>query len=271
MAFLLIPSFVLRFITKKDYWELEESGILAPLSKDQHPSLLQRLLSRLGIVTSPSIPQLPWHLKTVQDAIAYAAVKDLSGATIAEIGGGHSRILPVLADNNACVNVEPFAGVGNGPTTRIVIPGVISVDAMIGTFSPDLAPTSFDAIYSVSVVEHVPTVKLDDFFRDCARILKPSGLMVHLIDMYLGDQPGIMGNKMRLRKYLACLAGPHFEGADPTREISANDLVYSAAYATNPDNIMGNWNRISPELRTRREIAQCCALLLIARRTASAS
>ncbi|MDD5198563.1 MAG: methyltransferase domain-containing protein [Terrimicrobiaceae bacterium] len=241
---------MLKFITKREYWEIEDSGILEPIRESG---------------------KLPWHLKTIQDAVAFHTLRPFSGQRIAEVGGGASRLLPVIAATNDCVNIEPFRGVGNGPTREVTVRGVTNIHAMVGQYAPILEPSSFDIVYSVSVVEHVPQPQLADFFRDCARILKAGGLMFHLIDSYLGDTPGFpKGTPKRLAIYRSALASESFEPFDPAQVLEEREPLFRTAYATNPDNVMQEWNRISPELRERRERTQSCSLLMMARRTSAA-
>src|SRR5687767_6142356 len=70
-----------------------------------------------------------------------------------------------------------------GPTEAQAIPGVEIVRAYLGENSPLLA--DFDVVFSISVVEHVED--LDAFHADQLRILKPGGIFIHAIDLYLGE------------------------------------------------------------------------------------
>ena len=97
------------------------------------------------------------------------------------------RVLPQLAKANTCFNVDTFEGAGNGPKKKAVFKGVTNVPVFLGDYSEQLAPQSFDVVFSISVIEHVPTKDLDNFLKDGLRILKPGGLWVHAIDMYLED------------------------------------------------------------------------------------
>ena len=73
-----------RFVTKKEYWDIEDSGLLAQLPPTNYA----------------------WHLKHIQDAVAYKYLHQLKGKTIAEAGGGSSRLLPALARHNSCYNIR---------------------------------------------------------------------------------------------------------------------------------------------------------------------
>ncbi|NKB82225.1 MAG: hypothetical protein GKS05_10140 [Nitrospirales bacterium] len=106
----------------------------------------------------------PFHLKTIQDVAMYQIIKDIKFSKIAEIGGGNSRILPLISAKNECCNVDKFEGMDGGPKYEITIPKVQNLKTFLGEYSDLLKENSFDLLFSVSVVEHVPVNKLDDFF-----------------------------------------------------------------------------------------------------------
>jgi hypothetical protein len=98
---ILISNFsfyMLRFINKKEYWTAEDDGTVAKL---------------------PATP-FAWHLKNIQDAVAFSWLKKYNNQDIAEIGGGDSRVLSVLSKNNRTTNIDSFEGLGNGPTEKPV-------------------------------------------------------------------------------------------------------------------------------------------------------
>ena len=132
------------------------------------------------------------NLKSVQDAWIIAELGESRGLSIAEIGGGDSRLLRHLAPNNTCVNIDKLEGLGVGPREIPKIPGVEVVRSYMGEFDESLKDGSFDAIFSISVIEHVPDEMIGDCFADMARLLKPGGRMLHAIDIYLYDEPTVM-------------------------------------------------------------------------------
>lgn len=231
---------MLKFVTKREYWAVEDSGATREY---------------------PNYPQ--WHLKSIQDAMVWGLLRSSRGRHIAEIGGGQSRLIGPLARHNHCYNIEPFEGAGQGPRQEVNIEGVTNLLVSVGDFSEQIRPGQFDALFSVSVVEHVPNDRLPDFFRDCLRILKPGGEMIHLIDVYL-ESPG--GNNAAARTRTALYAqafGPGlFRPAGPVDVTGGEEVAFRADMATNPDDMMNRWNRGVPQLRAKREVAQSCTLIM---------
>lgn len=234
---------MLKFVSKQEYWDVEDSGILKSIPSD-----------------------MPWHLKSIQDAIVFSHVHEIKDQVIAEIGGGNSRILPFLRKYNSCYNIDEFQGVGSGPNREVVLDKVQNVKTMIGKFSELLNPNFFDIIFSISVVEHVPNKELPNFFQDCQRILKPGGKMIHLIDIYLEDslEENTKFILPKLRRYESIFSEGLFVSPDPQSIITEKDLKFSAEFATNPDDIMNKWNKFSPKLRDKRSKSQNCSLIMVA-------
>ena len=69
---------MLEFVTKQQYWELLDAGLDRKLAS----------------------AKFPWHLKSIQDTMAYYYLDNPQGLSIGEIGGGNSRLLPALASRN---------------------------------------------------------------------------------------------------------------------------------------------------------------------------
>lgn len=230
----------LRFVTKTDIWTLE------------HPAA-QRALA----------PSENWRLKSIQDAMAIGRLAEIEGRIVGEIGGGDSRVLPLLAERNTCFNIDPFDGSGSGPTKVAALPGVTTIRGAVGT-PLDWPDASFDVLFSISVVEHVPQQTITAFFDDCARLLRPGGTLLHLIDVYLDDagprRPHIVE---RITAYRAPFE-TWLEGSGPVIEVAA--ARFSCAFATNPDFTMQRWNVSNPNLAHKRAISQSCSLLMEGRK-----
>jgi hypothetical protein len=224
-----------RFVNKKEVWGIEDSGILE------------------------NLPQLPyWSLKNIQDAVAYNYLRSYENGTIAEIGGGNSRLLQVLAKNNRCFNIDKFEGVGGGPKHSDLPAEISIVHAYLGKETKNIIENEvFDVVFSISVIEHIADCDLKDLFEESARISKKGALSLHLIDVYCAEEP-------RQQARMTLLVNLFFSYFSPLEQkmISPNEVEFSCSYATNPDNAMNRWNKSVPGLRQLRETHQSCSLIL---------
>jgi len=57
------------------------------------------------------------------------------------------------------------------------------VRGLLGSSSAELPDGTFDLVFSISVVEHVPQEDKAVFYQDMYRVLKPGGYIVHSIDI----------------------------------------------------------------------------------------
>jgi len=222
---------VFDVITKKEYFEWYEKGIA---DKKRH------------------------SLKGLQDAYILSLLGKKKDLKIAEVGGGNSRVLTVLKKHSDCWNIDKFEGVGLGPIKVKKQRGIRIIHSVIGEFDASIPDNNFDVAFSISVVEHVPVDSLGDFFKDCYRILKPSGEMVHAIDLYVSDVPEVRNKKVD--KYIVEVENAGFNWfKKPT--INSN-ITFRSYFASNSDATMSIWNKTAPKLRKVREMAQSISLKL---------
>lgn len=234
---------MLRFVEKKDVWDLCDAGYDEDLEETK-----------------------AWGLKSAQDLMAYSLLRKLKGKDIAEVGGGRSRILKALAASNTCCNIEKFEGLNNGPRKEIVIEGVENISAYVGDSHGVVDPATFDVVFSISVVEHLDIDALPAFFKDCARILRPGGLIVHLIDMYLDDDAqSDPGRIARYSAYLEPFKAGVFEPLDVSQVRGLDCLKFSCAYISHPDQEMYKRNTLAPRLKHLRYSSQSCAVVMAGR------
>lgn len=208
-------------------------------------------------------------LKYVQDIWMYAWLKAYRDVDILEAGGGQSRVLPLLDASNRLANADPLEGRGGGLTSVEADERVRLVDCYLGSFSPLLPDSAFDIVFSISVVEHIPTeAELAAFYRDCARVLRPGGVAAHLIDVYLFDFDAVSEAKAytdeRIRLYRGLPVQAGLEYVQPPREDL--DATFRCRYATNPDRGMYLWNNHAPALTSMRRIAQSATLKTVLRK-----
>lgn len=231
-----------RFVTKSDLWTALQSPWAIRVKQ-----------------------KAPYSMKSTQDIIAFGFLHEYANSDLAEIGGGHSRVLPTLATQNRCTNIEPFEGVGKGPTQAQDDGSISVVNAYVGRSEDQLPDASFDVVFSISVVEHVATDALSAFHVDCVRLLRPNGLLLHLIDMYLGDEPQPR-NRPRLRVYRQWLSDETMVPVDPSETIDSDEPTFRSSMASNPDNVMHEWSRIAPAMDETRLSCQGTSLILAARK-----
>jgi SAM-dependent methyltransferase len=246
-----------NIITKEEYWSWLEAArvhqaTFKPVVPDRFRQAQSRFISFSTRLKGIFAPARIFELKDVQDAYIRHRLVNVSGQRILEIGGGDPRVLPSLALINECWLVDRFEGVGRGPTQVPSIKGVKVIPSFIGDFDPKLPDAYFDIIFSISVLEHVPLNKIENFFGDCARLLKPGGLLLHAIDTYLFDDkdvntPAAMAFAKRTQSYLEFAHRPDLGlhlSEPPDLEACQR---FSCRYASLPDNVIFQWQRNRPD------------------------
>lgn len=129
---------------------------------------------------------------------AYSQFRPREGTSVLEIGGGLSGFQFVLARAGMkVVNVDPgMAAKGVGWTcneanirqlnkifgTRVELQNTTAAEA-------ELADESFDCAYSISVIEHLPEDEIIDVMKHVYRCLKPGGLFILTVDLFLNLFP----------------------------------------------------------------------------------
>ena len=127
--------------------------------------------------------QRPWAAKAILANVP-------PPARLLEIGGGVPVVSGFLSELGYDVTlVDPYDGFGNGPTDyqRYVeqFPHVKIVREYFRPGLPGLAPRSFDAVFSISVLEHISPDSLPACFDAIAEFLAPGGLSAHCFDFIL--------------------------------------------------------------------------------------
>ena len=201
-------------------------------------------------------------LKGIQDAWILSILRDKADLKMAEIGGGRSRVLEQLSLRNECWNIDKFEGLGAGPTDVPTVPGVKIVRSYMGDFNTDIPDNYFDVVFSISVIEHVPSDNIHSYFDDCFRILKPGGILLHAIDLYIFDEAH---SGVRVDLYRQAVEAKEFTWLmSPAID---NSISFQCSFASNSDVTMNVWNQIVPELRGVREQAQSVSIKLMAFKT----
>lgn len=131
------------------------------------------------------------RLKVYQDLLIMAFIANYvpKGARILEIGGGDSRVIAYFRNLYTFYNIDKLEGLGSGPTT-INSNDFILIKDYMGNFNQALEEKSFDFVFSISALEHVPSNDQQLFkniFEDIQRVLKPGGFSLHAFDIVIKD------------------------------------------------------------------------------------
>jgi SAM-dependent methyltransferase len=128
--------------------------------------------------------QRPWMVKAILGGVP-------RGGRLIEIGAGQPLVADLLAKLGYDVTVvDPYDGSGNGPREyeyfRATYPSVRIVRELFNDQTPGLEPASFDAVYSISVLEHVPIPALAGVCAGIRKFLAPGrGRTIHAVDHVL--------------------------------------------------------------------------------------
>jgi SAM-dependent methyltransferase len=129
---------------------------------------------------------------------AFEALRLTPGMRVLEIGGGLSGFQFVIAQNGCeIINVDPGEEfhTSGWPLT---VETVSRINRLFGTRvelkrcrleEAVLPAASFDRVVSISVFEHIPEPALEIIFREVRRILRPGGILVLTVDLFLNVHP----------------------------------------------------------------------------------
>lgn len=198
-------------------------------------------------------------LKGIQDAWILLLLQGKANLKIAEIGGGESRVLQVVKEQNEVWNIDKLEGAGKGPTEVSESSQIKLIRSYMGEYDASIPDNYFDILLSISVVEHVPADGITDFFKDCYRVLKPGGMMLHAIDIYIYGTPG---KREVVDKYRSAVELAGFQW-DKSPAIDKN-VSFKTSYASNSDLTMAHWNRMAPKLKQLRTLAQSVSIKMLA-------
>ena len=128
----------------------------------------------------------------------FDACRVARGMRVLEIGGGLSGFQFVLDRSGADVtNVDPGEA-AHGRGWPVDEHSIARLNRVFGTsielrntFLQDagLESASFDRVISVSTIEHIPESELPSLMSEVVRLLKPGGMFVATVDLFLNVQP----------------------------------------------------------------------------------
>lgn len=153
---------------------------------------------RLAPVFGPFAYQVNSSTRKFEFPWTYREVRPTPGLRVLEIGGALSGLQFVLARAGSEVhNVDPFFDYGRGdyrssPEKRHAqLNRAFKTDVKLhkSTLPDANIEGTFDVIYSVSTLEHIPTDALEETLTFARRILKPEGRIVLTVDLFLDLEP----------------------------------------------------------------------------------
>ena len=163
---------------------------------------------------------------------------------ILEVGGGLSGLQFVLAmERNGVINVDPGQDdVGWKYRSELHRGLCRALHAPVQLFrkkidSLEAPPHSFDVVLSVSALEHFSDTDLAAVADAVKRLLKPDGIVVTTIDLFLDLQPfsgrehNEWGRNLDVRKFLN-MAGLKLDDGSPTELLGFSEF--------RPAQILGN-------------------------------
>ena len=127
--------------------------------------------------------QRPWVMKAILGMVP-------QGGRLLEIGAGDPHVVHWLSQMGyQIVIVDPYDGSGHGPTDfefyQEHFPDVKFIRENFSDNVSGLVEQSFDCIYSISVLEHIPHSALEDVMTGIRRYQKPGAITIHAVDHVL--------------------------------------------------------------------------------------
>lgn len=124
--------------------------------------------------------QRPWAVKTLLRSV-------MPPATLLEVGGGEPAIANFLHQLGYKVTIiDPYDGSGRGPVEfdeyRRCYPAVTLVRERMRRDLRDTIIRQVDAVFSISVLEHLSAETISECFGGIAELLKPGGVSLHCFD-----------------------------------------------------------------------------------------
>jgi len=127
--------------------------------------------------------QRAWMLKSILGSVP-------AGGRLLEIGAGDPHVVHWLSQlGYQIVVVDPYDGSGHGPTDfefyQKHFPSVRFIRENFSDNVTGLVDKSFDCIYSISVLEHIPHPSLKQVMTGIQRYQKLGALTIHAVDHVL--------------------------------------------------------------------------------------
>ncbi len=141
-------------------------------------------------ITSQRVFEYPW---------CFFVTPLEAGMSVIELGAGASGFQFVLAENALDVtSVDPLINPSGKVDWIFTIKEFNHLNNAFGgkvkfiqnfLENAQLEGNSFDRIFSISVIEHIPPEAIKSLVKEIHRVLKPGGLFIATIDLFLDCQP----------------------------------------------------------------------------------
>lgn len=158
----------------------------------------RELLWRLPRLGGPFAFQENNETRAFEYPWAYFAAPIDQGMSVVDLGGSLSGFQFVLSKNGASVtNVDPgeaASGLGWPVTAESIrhLNSAFGTDVRLESTTIDRAridPESVDRVYSISTLEHIPAEEIGRTVDAVRGVLKPGGLFVLTVDLFLNLRP----------------------------------------------------------------------------------
>ncbi len=141
------------------------------------------------------VEEQAWGLKQLGTLFVVDRFTALRPRRVLEIGAGHGTFFDTWCHSNGieywmCDKASFYP-------PEIFAPAVAArkhtrfVDGLLGQGLNELPDGHFDAVFSISVVEHVPDADLHGFYQELSRVLAVGGHSLHTIDLPVSSASGL--------------------------------------------------------------------------------
>jgi SAM-dependent methyltransferase len=240
-------------------------------------SIKQRFASDDPGAFGPFAFQVCNHTRVFEYPWAYFAAELKPGMQTLDVGGGLGGLQYALAQEGVDVtNVDPEAKVTErtwsgfpSAAVPLTLDNHEQLNKVFGTavrLVPEkvqesgLEPGTFDRAFCLSVIEHVSQDEARDMVAAVRNLLKPGGLLLLTIDLFLDVKPfgvldtNVWGTNIDVHA-LVRESGMEMVEGDPTELHGFPEFDFDKVVARMPEYFMGYFSALSQALVLRKPVA----------------